>query len=136
MSCIRRAPRKEREKMERSAACGEWRSGILFVVSEMMERMIEMSKWTDVRDNVVDALHVEDVTEDVKQHVTATLLSEVMPVIENAVDSFCSATKEQAKTETGWCKIRDGVVLPLLMQGGVYVVKLVLSKTVAQTAAA
>lgn len=95
-----------------------------------------MSKWTDVRDNVVDALHVDDVTEDVKQHVTATLLSEVMPVIENAVDNFCAATKEQAKTESGWCKIRDGVVLPLLMQGGVYVVKLVLSKTVEQTTAA
>lgn len=103
----------------------------------MKERMIEMSKWTDVRDNVIDTLHVEDVTEDVKQHVTATLLSDVMPVIENAVDNFCSSTKEQAKTEAGWCKIRDGVVLPLLMQGGVYVVKLVLSKTVqTQTAAA
>ena len=102
----------------------------------MKERMIEMSKWTDVRDNVVDALHVEDVTEDVKQHVTATLLSEVMPVLENAVDSFCDSTKEQSKSESGWCKIRDGVVLPLLMQGGVYVVKLVLSKTVSQTAAA
>lgn len=95
-----------------------------------------MSKWTDVRDNVVDALHVEDVTEDVKQHVTSALLSEVVPVIENAVDSFCATTKEQAKTETGWCKIRDGVVLPLLMQGGVYVVKLVLSKTIVQTAQA
>lgn len=95
-----------------------------------------MSKWTDVRDNVVDALHVDDVTEDVKQHVTTTLLSEVMPVIENAVDNFCAATKEQSKSESGWCKIRDGVVLPLLMQGGVYVVKLVLSKTVAQTVAA
>ncbi len=59
-----------------------------------------------------------------------------MPVIENAVDSFCATTKEQAKTETGWCKIRDGVVLPLLMQGGVYVVKLVLSKTIVQTAQA
>ncbi|WP_288848271.1 hypothetical protein [Mitsuokella jalaludinii] len=95
-----------------------------------------MSKWTDVRDNVVDALHVDDVTEDVKQHVTSTLLSEVMPVIENAVDNFCAVTKEQSKSESGWCKIRDGVVLPLLMQGGVYVVKLVLSnsKTVARTA--
>ena len=95
-----------------------------------------MSKWTDVRDNVVDALHVSDVTEDVKQHVTSTLLSEVVPVLENAVDSFCAATKEQSKSESGWCKIRDGVVLPLLMQGGVYVVKLVLSKTVSQTAQA
>ena len=95
-----------------------------------------MSKWTDVRDNMVDALHVEDVTEDVKQHVTSTLLSEVVPVLENAVDSFCAATKEQSKTEAGWCKIRDGIVLPIIMQGGVYVVKLVLSKTVSQTTAA
>ena len=92
-----------------------------------------MSKWVEVRDDIVDALHVDDVTEDVKQHVTSTILSEVVPVAENAVDSFCAATKEQSKTETGWCKIRDGIVLPLLMQGGVYVVKLVLSKTVAQT---
>lgn len=73
-----------------------------------------MSKWTDVRNNIVDALHVDDVTEDVKQHVTSTILSEVVPVAENAVD--------------------DGIVLPLVMQGGIYIIKLVLSKTVAQTA--
>lgn len=92
-----------------------------------------MSKWTDVRDNVVDTLHVEDVTEDIKQHVTSTLMSEVMPVIENAVDNFCAATREQAKTETGWVKVRDGIVLPLVMEGTVYVVKTVLNKTVTET---
>ena len=92
-----------------------------------------MSKWTNVRDNIVDALHVDDVTEDVKQHVTSAILSEVVPVAENAVDNFCTATKEQSKTEAGWCKIRDGIVLPLVMQGGIYIIKLVLSKTVAQT---
>lgn len=94
-----------------------------------------MSKWTDVRNNIVDALHVDDVTEDVKQHVTSTILSEIVPVAENAVDSFCTATKEQSKTEAGWCKIRDGIVLPLVMQGSIYIIKLVLSKTAAQTAA-
>lgn len=95
-----------------------------------------MSKWTEVRDNIVDALHVEDITEDVKQHVTNTILSEVMPVIENSVDSFCTTIKEQSKTETGWCKIRDAIVLPLLMQGAVKAVKFVLNKTVKQTVAA
>lgn len=74
-------------------------------------------------------------TEDVKQHVTSTILSEVVPVAENAVDSFCTTTKEQSKTEAGWCKIRDGIVLPLVMQGSIYIIKLVLSKTAAQTAA-
>lgn len=95
-----------------------------------------MSKWTDVRDNIVDALHVDDVTEEVKQGVTQKILDEVIPVVESAVDAFCATTKEQAKTESGWCKIRDAIVLPLVLQGSVYVVKLVLSKTVSQTAAA
>ena len=93
-----------------------------------------MSKWTDVRDNIVDALHVDDVTEDVKQKVTATILAQVLPVISEAVDGFTAATREQAKTEAGWCKIRDGIVLPLVMQGAVSVVKTVLTKTVTQTA--
>lgn len=95
-----------------------------------------MSKWTDIRDNALDALHVDDVTEEVKQGVTQKILDEVIPVAESAVDAFCAATKEQAKTESGWCKIRDAIVLPLVMQGGVYIIKLVLSKTVKATAAA
>ena len=93
-----------------------------------------MSDWVKFRDSVVDALHVDDVTEDVKQRVTAALLAEVLPTIENAVDGFTATTREQAKTETGWCKIRDGIVLPLVMQGAVFVVKTVLTKTVTQTA--
>lgn len=39
-----------------------------------------MSKWTDIRDNALDALHVDDVTEEVKQGVTQKILDEVIPV--------------------------------------------------------
>ena len=93
-----------------------------------------MSKWTETRDAIVDALNVQDVTEQVKQDVTAAVLKEVLPIVENAVDSFTETTKAQAAQETGWCKIRDAVVLPLVLQGAVYVVKTVLTKTVTQTA--
>lgn len=93
-----------------------------------------MSDWVKFRDSVVDALHVDDVTEQVKQDVTAAVLKEVLPIVENAVDSFTETTKAQAAQETGWCKIRDAVVLPLVLQGAVYVVKTVLEKTVQQTA--
>ena len=93
-----------------------------------------MSKWTEVRDNVVEALHVDDVTEQVKQNVTNAILTEVVPMVENAVDSFVATTKKQAKTETGWCKVRDGVALPLIMQGLVYAAKTVLAKTTGATA--
>ena len=33
-----------------------------------------MSKWTDVRDNIVDALNVDVVTDELKDQVTNTLL--------------------------------------------------------------
>lgn len=92
-----------------------------------------MSKWTDVRDSIVDVLNTKDVTEEVKQTVTQKIIDEVIPIVENAVDNFCAATKEQAKTETGWVKVRDGIVLPLVMEGAVYIVKNVLNKTVTET---
>lgn len=41
-----------------------------------------MSKWTDVRDNIVDALNVDVVTDELKDQVTNTLLEQVMPIIE------------------------------------------------------
>lgn len=94
-----------------------------------------MSKLTEVRDNIIEALHVDDVTEQVKQNVTNAILTEVLPIIEGSVDSFVATTKEQAKNETGWCKVRDGVALPIIMQGLVYAVKTVLTKTVAEVKA-
>ena len=94
-----------------------------------------MSDWVKFRDSVVDTLHVDDVTEQVKQNVTAAILKEVLPMIENAVDGFTATTKEQAKEEAGWCKLRDGIVLPLVMEGLVYVVKTVLEKTVENSVA-
>lgn len=94
-----------------------------------------MSKWTEVKDNIAEALHVDDVTEQVKQNVTNAILTEIIPMVENAVDRFVANTKEQAKTETGWCKVRDGVALPIVMQGLVYAVKTILTKTMAETKA-
>lgn len=93
-----------------------------------------MSKWTQIRDNITGALDVKDINEQVKQNVTQAILAEILPTIENAIDGFTAATKAQAKDETGWCKWRDAIVLPLVMQGAVYVVKTVLQKTVEKTA--
>ena len=93
-----------------------------------------MSKWTQIRDNITGALDVKDINEQVKQNVTQAILAEILPTIENAIDGFTATTKAQAKDETGWCKWRDAIVLPLVMQGAVYVVKTVLQKTVDKTA--
>ena len=92
-----------------------------------------MSKWTDIRDAIVKELNVEHVTEEVKQRITRAILSEGLPLIEQSVDKFVAQIKEQAKDEHGWCYWRDAVVLPAVMQGVVWLVKLVLDKSLVPT---
>lgn len=93
-----------------------------------------MSKWTDFRDDIVESLQVEEVTEQAKQALTKQLVESILPAVKTAADGFTSKIKEQAKTEQGWCKIRDMLVLPLVIDGTIYVVELVLTKTVEKTA--
>lgn len=88
-----------------------------------------MSKWTEIRDNIVRELHIDNVTEEIKQRVSASIVSEVLPPIEDAVNKFVATIQAQAKEEHGWCYWRDAIVLPTVMQGAVWLVKLVLTKT-------
>ena len=92
-----------------------------------------MSKWTDIRDNIVRELHIDDVTEEIKQRVSASIVSEMLPPIEDAVNKFVATIQTQAKEERGWCYWRDAVVLPAVMQGSVWLVKMVLTKTLTPT---
>lgn len=92
-----------------------------------------MSKWTDIRDGVLDALNADEVTEELKESVTQKILDEALPAVEDVAGKFIATIEEQAKSESGWNKLRDGIVLPLVINGGIYVVKYVLSKTVTET---
>lgn len=93
-----------------------------------------MSKWTEVRDSVVDALNLDDVTEQVKVDLTQQIVTNGMPAIEDVADAFVAKIQAQATAETGWNKVRDQVVLPLVMEGLVFVVKTVLTKATAENA--
>ena len=92
-----------------------------------------MSKLTEIRDNIVRELHVDNVTEEIKQRVSASIVSEVLPPIEDAVDKFVTTIQAQAKEERGWCYWRDAIVLPTVMQGAVWLVRMVLTKTLTPT---
>lgn len=93
-----------------------------------------MSKWTDFRDDIVESLQVEEVTEQVKQNLTKQIVESILPSVKTVADGFTSKIKEQAKMEQGWCKIRDMLVLPLVINSLIYVVDLVLDKTMEKTA--
>ena len=88
-----------------------------------------MSKWTEVRDGVVAAFDANDVVETAKQQIIESLSNEGMSAIEAMADKFVEQVQAQAAYESGWNAIRDKFVLPLLINGGIWLVKLVLSKS-------
>lgn len=88
-----------------------------------------MSKWTEVRDGLVAALDVNDVAEAAKDQLTTSLINDGMPAIEAVADKFVTQIQAQADTESGWNAIRDKFVLPLLINGTIWLAKLVLSKS-------
>lgn len=89
-----------------------------------------MSKWVEVRDSLVDALNVDEVTEELKESVTQKVLEEVLPAVEDVANKFVATIQDQAKIETGWDKARDGIILPLLINGAIWLTKYILNKTI------
>lgn len=92
-----------------------------------------MSKWTDIRDSIEDAVSTTKVNEQVKQAVTQKCYDVILPSLQKLGDGFIDAIREQSKSETGWCKLRDSIFLPVVIKSTLWLIELVLSKTIAAT---
>ena len=79
-----------------------------------------MSNWTDFRDELLNSLHFDTVTEEMKEAFSAWLLRELYPALKESGTKFVEQTKEQAQKETGWCKVRDLIVLPRIVEIGLW----------------
>ncbi len=88
-----------------------------------------MSNWTDFRDNIIEAVKFDDVTEDMKNSFVKWLLETALPIAKESAENFTAQIKEQAKNESGWCKVRDLVVLPFIIDGGLWIIEKALNKT-------
>ena len=88
-----------------------------------------MSKWTEFRDNALESLKFDKVTDSMKNELVKWLLEVLLPMAKSAADDFVAQIKAQASSETGWCKIRDAIVLPFVIQGGLWLIEQALEKT-------
>ena len=87
-----------------------------------------MSKWTEIRDGMVSALDVSDVVESAKNQMITDLTGDGMDALSTVADKFITQVQAQADNEQG-LYLRDKFVLPLLINGILWAVKLVLSKS-------
>jgi hypothetical protein len=92
-----------------------------------------MSKWTDFRDAIEGEIENVKLDELAKQELTKNLALNVMPAVDAWVDKLAGGLTEEAKGESGWCKIRDGIVLPYVLKAIMYVGKQALERTLANT---
>jgi hypothetical protein len=94
-----------------------------------------MSKWVEIRDAVEDAMQIDKVDEAMKSAFTRWLLAEILPVLKVAGEKFAAETKAQAAEESGWCKVRDMLVLPAAIEGGLWLIEQALDRTLDKTVA-
>ena len=84
--------------------------------------------WVTFRDSVIDSLKFDKVTDSMKDELVKWLLDVLLPMAKTAADDFVAQIKAQASSETGWCKIRDAIVLPFVIEGGLWLIELALNK--------
>ncbi|MDY6268570.1 MAG: hypothetical protein SPL39_06315 [Selenomonadaceae bacterium] len=92
-----------------------------------------MSRWTEVRDAIEADVSSMSLSETAKQELTKNLVDNVMPAVDAWVDKLSAGLIDEAKAETGWNKIRDGIVLPYALRALVYLGRQVLQKTLENT---
>ena len=92
-----------------------------------------MSQWTNFRDAIEGEIENVKLDELAKQELTKNLVDNVMPAVDAWVDKLAGGLTEEAKGENGWCKIRDGIVLPYVLKAIMYIGKQALERTLANT---
>lgn len=88
-----------------------------------------MSKWVEIRDGITSALDAKEVVESAKDQMITSLTGAGMDALEAIADKFVTQIQAQAADEQGWNMVRDKFVLPLLINGVIWAVKLTLAKS-------
>ena len=84
-----------------------------------------MSTWTDMRDKALAEMKedISDVTEETKQKFMDEAINAGIPVVEGYAEAFTAEVEKQSTNESGWCKIRDMLVIPALVKTLVWMTK-------------
>ena len=87
-----------------------------------------MSKWVEIRDSLLESMKADQVAKSVKSDFITWLTAEGIEFAQTFADEVAKECKADAPNEKGWCKIRDGVVLPIALSVGMYILRTVLTK--------
>lgn len=84
--------------------------------------------WVKFRDSILDKIQIEEVTEDMKEAFVKWFKETVFPAVKEAGYEFVTEVKKQSEKETGWCKVRDLIAIPFMVEGSLWVIEYTLNK--------
>lgn len=87
-----------------------------------------MSKWVEIRNSIEDAIKLDTVGKTMKNDFVDWLGNEGVEFAQKFADKITEECKADAPNESGWCKIRDAVVVPVALNIAMYALKLTLTK--------
>ena len=88
---------------------------------------------TNLKQTFKEIFAPKEITEETKQNLLATLVNDIFPHLEKVLLDFNESLDEQAKSEKGWKRIRDGAVLPYLLLTIFYMANIVAKHTYSKT---
>lgn len=87
--------------------------------------------------NFTDIMNDMDIKEYVTEKAKAALLvwlkDTMLPQVKDFVEKYKAELKSSSKEETGWCKFRDAIFLPLVFNAGIWVFEKALNKMIEKT---
>ena len=98
----------------------------------MANKVLEKIDFGSIKSELIDNVQ-NVVTDEAKKYFTKWLKESGMPQIKEVVDVYTAKLKEDASKEQGWCKIRDGFLLPTVILFSFTVLNNLLSKVVEET---
>ena len=89
-----------------------------------------MSDWVKFRDSIINNLKFDKVDEKLKSDLTVYINDAILPLVKESAEDFISQIKDQAVNEHGWVKVRDLIVLPFIITGGLWLIEKTLNETI------
>lgn len=97
-----------------------------------MAKILDKVVFNNIKNELIDNVN-EIVTSESKKYFTRWMKESGIPQLQEIADVYIDKLKEDAAKDTGWCKIRDGIVLPLCITVTLGLLSSVIGKIIEKT---
>lgn len=97
-----------------------------------MAKILDKVVFNNIKNELIGNVN-EIVTSESKKYFTRWMKESGIPQLQEIADVYINKLKDDAAKDTGWCKIRDGIVLPLCITVTLGLLNSVIGKIIEKT---